>query len=89
MLGKVLSEVGDAELIAASNIFKNLDSFADRGKALNRALGHLESAHQLFKGFVLSCNRNFNGFSTTLNIGQLRIFAVVVWVKFLINTTYL
>ncbi len=25
VLGKVLSEVGDAELIAASNIFKNLD----------------------------------------------------------------
>ncbi len=71
VLGKVLSEVGDAELIAASNIFKNLDSFADRGKALNRALVHLESAHELFKRSVLSSNRNFNGFSTGLNIGQL------------------
>ncbi|NET40821.1 hypothetical protein [Okeania sp. SIO2B3] len=71
VLGKVLSEVGDAELIAASNIFKNLNSFADQGKALNRALVHLESAHELFKRSALSVVNSFNGFSIGLNFGQL------------------
>ncbi|NES88725.1 MULTISPECIES: hypothetical protein [Okeania] len=70
VLGKVLSEVGDAELIAASHIFNNLDSSADKGKALNRALVHLESAHELFKRSAISVMDSFNGFSITFNIGQ-------------------
>ncbi len=73
VLFKVLSEVGDAELSAASKIFKNLDSFNDRQGAVNRALGHLESAHELFSRTASSAFHSLeNGISLSLiNAGEI------------------
>ena len=45
----VLKKVANAEVDAAYDILYRLDEFADERQALNRVLGHLESAHQLHR----------------------------------------
>ena len=57
----VLKKVADAEADAAYDILYRLDQFVDKRQALNRVLGHLESAHQLHRQSWMSLFDNVIG----------------------------
>ena len=56
-LAEALEAIGNHELDAAAYIIKNLGKFNDKSDAVNRAIGHLESAVRHFWGMTNKYNK--------------------------------